>query len=496
MTRDYASELTKKFNQGNTKAIIEKAKWFLVNSGKIKDSNLDFLKYLGVLPSNIKKESAPSQASLADKMQTAAYWKKTFYSDKNLVNQALSKLGINTPEGLQKFGDSMTKWKSGLPSDFGRAGTGSSFDPTTQKMIPNAPAPNPTGTSSSNPGAAPKPFGIENITSTLTSGSSSTQVKELQKYLAANGYIGTDGKPLKEDGIYGPQTKAAVMQFQSKNGLVADGIFGPKSLAKVQNIASTNTQMNGPYGNTNVNSSSNANDNAQDNTNDNTSFNTGDPTQDALLGELRDYIQKQEEAGLKLNSKLNFDQKTLDKFLETAKKQVHPYYKQQIDNIKADVLRTAPQILANYDADIAGKQSNFKSTLDISRENDAEAGLAFSGQRAKGELNLQDAQNRDLASLSSSYGDKLYNLGRGAEEKIGSSNVNYDLGALRNYSANLSGNGQFSSTGTTTPYSSGSVGTGSIQYDEAAAQEARRQALLTSASNSVVAGRDYSDLFA
>lgn len=347
-----------------------------------------------------------------------------------------------------------------------------------------------TDTGKTGGAAAPKPFGIENITSTLNAGSSSTQVKELQKYLAANGYVGTDGKPLKEDGIYGPQTKAAVMQFQSKNGLAADGIFGPKSLAKLQNIGSSDTQMNGPYSNNNSN-----NNNSSSNANDNASFNTGDPEHDALLGELRDYIQKQEEAGLKLNSALNFDQATLDKFLETAKKQVHPYYKQQIDNVKADVLKTAPQILANYNTDIASKEANFQNTLNDSRENDAGAGLAFSGKRAKGELNLQDAQNRDLASLSSSYGNKLYDLGRGAEEKIGSGNVDYNLGSLGNYSANLYGNGTFASSGSTNPYSSGSVGTGSIQYDEEAAKEARRQALLTSASNSVVAGRDYSDLF-
>jgi putative peptidoglycan binding protein len=33
------------------------------------------------------------------------------------------------------------------------------------------------------------------------------------------------------DGIFGPQTRAAVLAFQSKNGLVADGIVGPRTLA-------------------------------------------------------------------------------------------------------------------------------------------------------------------------------------------------------------------------------------------------------------------------
>jgi hypothetical protein len=33
------------------------------------------------------------------------------------------------------------------------------------------------------------------------------------------------------DGIYGPQTRAAVIRFQRANGLVADGIAGPQTLA-------------------------------------------------------------------------------------------------------------------------------------------------------------------------------------------------------------------------------------------------------------------------
>jgi peptidoglycan hydrolase-like protein with peptidoglycan-binding domain len=33
------------------------------------------------------------------------------------------------------------------------------------------------------------------------------------------------------DGIYGPQTRAAVVRFQRANGLIADGIAGPQTLA-------------------------------------------------------------------------------------------------------------------------------------------------------------------------------------------------------------------------------------------------------------------------
>jgi len=364
-----------------------------------------------------------------------------------------------------------------------------------------------TTTSSSNSTTAPKPFGIDNITSTLNLGSQGEQVKELQKYLQGMGYTNADGTPLKVDGIYGSNTKTAVMQFQSKNGLTADGIFGPKTLAATKNITSTGTQEGSSptSGNTGTKAPDDPSNQyntstGQPNPNYNpnlggTSFNTGDPAQDATLKALQDYIKQQQDAGLKLNKDLNFDQATLDKFLETAKKQVHPYYAQQIDAIKQDVLRVAPQILQSYESDIANKEANFQNTLDTSRENNAGAGLAFSGQRAKGELGMVEAQNRDLASLNQNYGNKLYDLGRNAEEKIGASNMTYDLGALRNYSANLSGNGGFSLGGTNSPYQKGGYGTGSIEYDRAAQTEARRQALIKTASESVVAGRGYQDLF-
>ncbi len=339
------------------------------------------------------------------------------------------------------------------------------------------------------------------ITGTLTQGSTGDGVKEIQKWLRdTQGAINADGTPLKVDGLYGPQTITAIKHWQQQNGLTPDGVFGPKSFSVYQKLSTSPTtnaakaaddpsyQYNQKTGEPNPNYDPARNLST-------TKFNTGDPSQDALLNELQSYIKSQQDAGLKINDKLNFDQKTLDKFLETAKKQVHPFYQQQIDNIKDEVLRTAPQILQNYGSDVAGAEQDFQNKLGNARESYADSGLAFSGQRGKGELGMQSDQNRNLEALSQGYGNKLYDLGRGAEEKIGSSNVNYNLGALKNYSTSLSGNGGFTLGGTTTPYRSGNVGTGSLEYNQEADTEARRQALLRSASESVVAGRDYNDLF-
>lgn len=58
----------------------------------------------------------------------------------------------------------------------------------------------------------------------LREGSRGIFVQELQDLLAGNGHFSG-----KQDGIFGPRTKAAVAAFQSTRGLLADGIVGPQT---------------------------------------------------------------------------------------------------------------------------------------------------------------------------------------------------------------------------------------------------------------------------
>lgn len=64
--------------------------------------------------------------------------------------------------------------------------------------------------------------------SILQQGSRGSEVSMLQSALG-----------ITADGIYGPQTKQAVMNFQSSKGLKADGIVGPKTWAALSGGAST-----------------------------------------------------------------------------------------------------------------------------------------------------------------------------------------------------------------------------------------------------------------
>ncbi|MFU0799403.1 MAG: peptidoglycan-binding protein [Xylanivirga thermophila] len=60
----------------------------------------------------------------------------------------------------------------------------------------------------------------------LKMGSRGADVAMLQRILISIGY-----NPGPVDGIFGPRTRAAVIQFQLDNGLVPDGIVGPKTYA-------------------------------------------------------------------------------------------------------------------------------------------------------------------------------------------------------------------------------------------------------------------------
>ncbi len=342
----------------------------------------------------------------------------------------------------------------------------------------------------------------------LKIGSTGQNVSDLQSYLKAIGlYQG------KVDGIFGPQTDQAVRSFQSSKGLTADGIVGPKTASATASIQSgsnppANTlatkppddpsnryntqtgQLNTNYGNT---SSTNTQPKVMGV--DLSSYDLTPANKD-LLAQIGGVFQSTLDQGLKINPNLNLDQGTLDKILETAKKQVKPYYQQQIDTIKQDVLREAPQILQSYQNEVAGKESQFQNDLGNARESYADRGLAFSGQRTKGELGMRDTQNRDLQNLSTDYGNKLYTLGRTAESKIGAGNSDFNLPSLRQYSSDLTGTGGFNKGGNISNYQAGSYQLGSIPQDQAAAVEARNQALRTTAAENIRNGRNYNDLFA
>lgn len=73
----------------------------------------------------------------------------------------------------------------------------------------------------------------------LRKGSRGDEVKELQTLLNSSGNYG-----LREDGVFGDKTLAAVRDYQKRNGLMTDGIAGANTLGKLRGNSTPSTSTN------------------------------------------------------------------------------------------------------------------------------------------------------------------------------------------------------------------------------------------------------------
>lgn len=73
----------------------------------------------------------------------------------------------------------------------------------------------------------------------LRKGSRGDEVKELQTLLNSSGNYG-----LREDGVFGDKTLAAVRDYQKRNGLTTDGIAGANTLGKLRGNSTPGTSAN------------------------------------------------------------------------------------------------------------------------------------------------------------------------------------------------------------------------------------------------------------
>lgn len=67
----------------------------------------------------------------------------------------------------------------------------------------------------------------------LSKGTSGPEVKTVQRILYARGIMGADGLPVKVDGDFGANTKAAVISLQKWLGAEADGVVGAETWTRM-----------------------------------------------------------------------------------------------------------------------------------------------------------------------------------------------------------------------------------------------------------------------
>lgn len=92
-------------------------------------------------------------------------------------------------------------------------------------------------------------YAVQSVqTATYRQGSRGDMVKKIQQKLKKWGYYSG-----KADGIFGSQTKKAVIYFQKKNGLVADGIVGAKTLAALGLRDGGSSSNSSTYTNSDIN---------------------------------------------------------------------------------------------------------------------------------------------------------------------------------------------------------------------------------------------------
>jgi His-Xaa-Ser repeat protein HxsA len=138
-----------------------------------------------------------------------------------IAGASLGLAGCNTAEG---FGTDMSNswhWITGS----GSSSSDSSSATTNSSHAASTPTAG-TGSSTASAAATSKPHAISG--STDPSGLSRAKIREAQTKLHDDGYYKG-----KIDGVIGPETRSAVMAFQTKAGIPANGELDPATLTSL-----------------------------------------------------------------------------------------------------------------------------------------------------------------------------------------------------------------------------------------------------------------------
>ena len=139
-----------------------------------------------------------------------------------------------------------------------------------------------------------------------------------------------------------------------------------------------------------------------------------------LIQGLNSYVQKLDESGKVVNPNIDLTPERLAEFINTAKSDVSPYFKQLFTEAERDIGFSLGDIANNYAKKEAEIGRQFGTALENTQESYAKRGLNYSSDRYKAEQTLSDEAKRMMQDERDTALKGARDIGLKGERAMGS----------------------------------------------------------------------------
>lgn len=243
----------------------------------------------------------------------------------------------------------------------------------------------------------------------LASGSRGSQVSQLQQILKQFGYY-----PGAIDGVFGPQTRQAILTFQQDAGIKNDGIFGPVTQSKLIEYKQNplKAQMNDPI--------------VKDAMKNDPNLANSLLALQAEGGNRANMVASAGELGKRgyyLGANFTVSPEKMAMFYDAAKKELDPQWNESLQFYQNDFKSSLEKEKADYADQLAQAESKFTQDRRSLQNEQGLTNNVNSSRGAEARTGLVDSYNRGLAGLQRDTSYKLSDLARNYENKLGTSDV-------------------------------------------------------------------------
>lgn len=139
-----------------------------------------------------------------------------------------------------------------------------------------------------------------------------------------------------------------------------------------------------------------------------------------LIEGLNSYVTKLDESGKVINPNIELTPERLSEFINTAKSDVSPYFKQLFSEAERDIGFSLSDIANNYAKKEAEIGRQFGTALESTQESYAKRGLNYSSDRTKSEQLLSDTAKRMMSDERDTALKGARDIGLKGERLLGS----------------------------------------------------------------------------